>query len=77
MDRRFQGDRARALFAGLAARAVIPLEMRPSAGFGLVLAILGHLTGWPFPRGGSDRLADALAETLRPAAYGTRLLRSQ
>lgn len=65
VDRRFQGDRARALFAGLAAHAVIPLEMRPSAGFGLVLAILGHLTGWPFPRGGSGRLADALAAVLR------------
>ncbi len=65
VDRRFQGDRARALFAGLAAHAVIPLEMRPSAGFGLVLAILGHLTGWPFPRGGSGRLADALADVLR------------
>lgn len=65
VDRRFQGDRARALFAGLAAHAVIPLEMRPSAGFALVLAVLGHVTGWPFPRGGSSRLADALADVLR------------
>jgi phytoene dehydrogenase-like protein len=44
---------------------MLPLERRPSAGFALALAVLGHAVGWPFPRGGSQRLADALAARLR------------
>jgi phytoene dehydrogenase-like protein len=43
---------------------MLPLERRPSGGFGLALLTLGHAVGWPFPRGGSQRLADALAERL-------------
>jgi phytoene dehydrogenase-like protein len=61
----FRGERARALFAGLAAHSLLPLSRAPSAAFGLVLGLLGHATGWPFPRGGSQRLADALASYLR------------
>lgn len=56
---------ARALFAGLAAHSFMPLEKRPSAAFGLVLGMLGHAIGWPLPRGGSRRIADALAAHLR------------
>jgi phytoene dehydrogenase-like protein len=44
---------------------VLPLERRPSGGFGLALLTLGHAVGWPFPRGGSGRLAGALAARLR------------
>jgi phytoene dehydrogenase-like protein len=61
----FRGPRARALFAGLAAHAILPLERVPSAAFGLVLASLGHVFGWPIPRGGAQRLADALGSYLR------------
>ncbi len=60
----FRGARARALFAGLSAHAVMPLEAAASAAIGLVLGICGHAGGWPFPRGGSQRLADALAAYL-------------
>ncbi|NJN96562.1 MAG: NAD(P)/FAD-dependent oxidoreductase, partial [Anaerolineales bacterium] len=60
-ESRFQGERARALFAGLAAHSIMPLEKPPTASFGLVLGILGHALGWPLPKGGSQRLADALA----------------
>jgi phytoene dehydrogenase-like protein len=62
---RFQGERARALFAGLAAHAVLPLERPATAAIGLVLGALGHVVGWPLPRGGSQRLADALVSFLR------------
>ena len=58
---KFVGEAARALFAGLAAHAVLPLDKRPTAAFGLVLGILGHTVGWPLVSGGSQRLADALA----------------
>jgi phytoene dehydrogenase-like protein len=61
----FADERTRAWFAGHAAHSMLPLERRPSAGFGLALLVLGHAVGWPFPRGGSQRLVDALAATLR------------
>jgi phytoene dehydrogenase-like protein len=64
-EARFQGERARALFAGLAAHSVLPLERPATAAIGLVLGALGHVVGWPAPRGGSQRLADALASFLR------------
>ncbi|MDP8924087.1 MAG: NAD(P)/FAD-dependent oxidoreductase [Chloroflexota bacterium] len=60
----FQGERARALFAGIAAHAIQPLEHPATAAFGLVLEMLGHAVGWPLPRGGSQRVADALVACL-------------
>lgn len=63
--RSFRGEAARALFAGLAAHSFLPLEAPGSASFGLVLAMMGHAVGWPLPRGGSQRIADALAAHLR------------
>jgi len=68
----FRGERARALFAGLAAHSFLPLDAPFSASFALVLAIVGHAYGWPIARGGSQRIADALAATLR--AHGGELV---
>ena len=65
LARSFEGIRGRALLAGLAGHSVIPLEMRPSAAIALVLGSLGHVVGWPFPEGGSQRLADGLISVLR------------
>ncbi|MBE0595712.1 MAG: NAD(P)/FAD-dependent oxidoreductase, partial [Desulfuromonadales bacterium] len=62
---RFQQEPARALFAGLAAHSLLRLEQPITAAFGLVLGAAGHAVGWPFPRGGAQRLADALAGCLR------------
>jgi phytoene dehydrogenase-like protein len=59
--RRFRGERARGFFGGLAAHAIMPLEQPLTAAFGLVLGMLGHIVGWPFPRGGSQHIANALA----------------
>jgi phytoene dehydrogenase-like protein len=63
--RTFSTERARALFGGIAAHGMLPLDHRPSAGFGLVLAAMAHVAGWPLPRGGSQRVSDALAAYLR------------
>ncbi|HEY4320361.1 MAG TPA: NAD(P)/FAD-dependent oxidoreductase [Gemmatimonadales bacterium] len=63
-ESRFGGKRARALFAGIAAHAVLPLEATASASFGLVLGLLAHAGGWPIPRGGSQQIANALASYL-------------
>jgi phytoene dehydrogenase-like protein len=60
----FRGERARALFAGLAAHAVVPLERIATAAFGLLFAVTGHVAGWPFARGGSQSIASALAAYL-------------
>jgi phytoene dehydrogenase-like protein len=61
----FRGPRARGFFAGLSAHSMLPLSQPATAAFGLVLGLLGHAVGWPFPRGGSQRLADALVSYLR------------
>ena len=65
VQRRFQGSAARALFAGLAAHSFLPLEAVASSAVALLLATLGHAVGWPFPRGGAQRITDALAAHLR------------
>ena len=62
---RFEGEPARGLFAGLAAHSILPLEAPATAAFGLVLGITAHAVGWPFPRGGSQRIVDAMAAHLR------------
>jgi phytoene dehydrogenase-like protein len=57
----FRGKQARALFAGLAAHSVSPLSRPLTSAFALTFAITGHAVGWPFPRGGTQTLSDALA----------------
>jgi phytoene dehydrogenase-like protein len=64
-ETRFGTSQARALFAGLAAHAMIPLEFFASASFGLVLGVAAHAVGWPIVRGGAQKLADALAAHLQ------------
>ena len=61
----FKGERAQALFAGIAGHSMLPLERRPSAAFALVLGASGHAIGWPIPSGGSQRISDSLASYLR------------
>ena len=63
--RRYEGPRARALFAGMAAHSVLSLEAPASAAVGLVLAAAGHGVGWPILRGGAQTLSDALVDHLR------------
>ena len=63
----FKSEPARALFAGLAAHSFLSLRAPLSAAFGIILGVAGHAVGWPFPRGGSQKIADALG------AYFTEL----
>ncbi len=57
----FREERARALFGGLAAHGMQPLEHPLTSSFGLVLGILAHAVGWPLPRGGAQAIPNALA----------------
>lgn len=62
--RRWKGDAAQALFAGIAAHAIRPLGSTSTAAPGLLLAAAGHAVGWPVAEGGSQSIADALAALL-------------
>ena len=65
LARRFRSPAARALVAGAGAHSFLPLTRALSGGLGLALLVSGHAVGWPIPRGGSQRIADALASVLR------------
>jgi phytoene dehydrogenase-like protein len=45
----------------MAAHSILPLDQASSAAAALVLLLMGHSSGWGFPKGGSQRLAGALA----------------
>lgn len=60
----FRGARARALFHGLAAHAILPLGAPMTAGVGWMMGATAHAVGWPFVAGGSGRLAAALLRHL-------------
>lgn len=64
LNRRFEGDHARALFGGISAHATLPLDHPLTASFGLILASAGHAVGWPIARTGSQAITDALAALL-------------
>ncbi|MGD0307287.1 MAG: NAD(P)/FAD-dependent oxidoreductase, partial [Candidatus Acidiferrales bacterium] len=61
---RFATEEARALIAGLAAHSLEPLDSLGTGAVALVFAAVGHVYGWPIPRGGSQKIADALASYL-------------
>lgn len=63
--RLFADEPARALFAGIAAHSMLPLDTRPTAGVALALNLMAHVVGWPIPKGGAQRLSNALAARLR------------
>ena len=60
----FREEPARALFAGCAAHAVLPLSRPLTGAFGVLFGAAAHARGWPVARGGSSSLADALAAEL-------------
>jgi len=68
----FEGERARALFGGLAAHSILKLEMLLSSAFGMILGGSGHAVGWPVPQGGSQSITNALAGVLH--SFGGRIL---
>ena len=58
---RFKTGSARALFMGIAAHANCNLNLPATASIGLVLQLAAHVSGWPLPEGGSQAIANALA----------------
>jgi phytoene dehydrogenase-like protein len=64
---RFDTDGVQALFSGMAAHSILPLDAPLTAGVGLLLGLLAHAVGWPIARGGSQAIADALVAELEAA----------
>ena len=72
---RFKETRAAAVFAGMTAHSMLPFGEWLTAAFGLILGASGHAVGWPFARGGSQHIADALAAHL--CALGGEIVTGQ
>jgi len=62
----FATEEANALITGVLAHANTPLPSVGASASGLLLAAHAHADdGWPYPRGGAQRIADALVADLR------------
>jgi phytoene dehydrogenase-like protein len=67
----FREDRVGGMFAGMAAHSILPLDRLLTGAVGLMFCMTAHSQGWPFPRGGSQQLANAMQQYL--AALGGRV----
>ncbi|MCH1881423.1 NAD(P)/FAD-dependent oxidoreductase [Agrococcus sp. ARC_14] len=63
----FRSGAAQALFAGSATHATLPLGAPLTSAFGVAFGGVGHATGWPFAKGGSQAIPDALARVAQAA----------
>jgi phytoene dehydrogenase-like protein len=61
LAKRFNTEKAKGLFAGMAAHSIQPLTNIATSAIALVLMANGHLKGWPVPKGGSKSISEALA----------------
>lgn len=68
---RFREDAAPAMLTGVAAHSIGPMPALATAAVGMVLSVTGHAGGWPVPVGGSQAIAQALADDL--LAHGGRI----
>ena len=62
--RSFRTDEASALISGVLAHANTPLPSLAGAAAGLLLAAQAHAGGWMYPRGGAQRITDAMVADL-------------
>lgn len=61
----FKKEKTKTFFYGAAAHSILPLTNIASGSFGLVLLILAHKVGWPFPRSGAYKISDSLISYYR------------
>jgi phytoene dehydrogenase-like protein len=61
LAKRFNTEKAKGLFAGMAAHSIQPLANLTTSAVAMVLMATAHMKGWPIPKGGSVKIADALA----------------
>ncbi|WP_141014199.1 phytoene desaturase family protein [Nocardioides sambongensis] len=65
--RGWRTEEARALVAGMAAHAGLPLDSAGTSGIALLFGMLGHTVGWPVAVGGSQAISVALIAALAEA----------
>jgi len=63
--KQFKTTKLRGLWAGMAAHSMLPFNQWATAAIAMVLIINGHLKGWPIVQGGTQHLANALANYFR------------
>ncbi len=61
---KFETQKARAVYAGLAAHGILPFDKIATAAIGFVFFITTHTVGWPYPKGGSHNITKAMANYL-------------
>jgi phytoene dehydrogenase-like protein len=66
------GAEPAAWLGGSAVHSDLAPDAPGSAGFGFFLHLLGHMVGWPFPRGGAGRITEALVRRLEEAGGTVR-----
>jgi phytoene dehydrogenase-like protein len=71
-NRLFKRERAKALFAGMAAHSFLSFDEPLSAAFGVLLGATAHAVGWPIPRGGAQCITDALIGYLQSLGGSVR-----
>jgi len=64
LGRRFVGDDAPALLAGMSAHSMLALDAPITGGLGMLLGMLGQSVGWPIPEGGSQAIVDGLVKLI-------------
>jgi phytoene dehydrogenase-like protein len=70
-----RGEDSRALYAGVAAHAITRMPSPVNSGAAMMLGTVAHTVGWPVPRGGTQRIADALLADL--TAHGGEVVVGQ
>jgi len=65
--RTLRTEEGRALFAGLASHAIAPFSRPMTGAVVQAFAVSAHASGWPLVRGGSQRLAEAMADIVTSA----------
>lgn len=65
MAGKFNTEKARGLWAGMAAHSMQPLSNLATSAIGMMLLATGNKVGWPIPLGGSKAIADSLSSYFR------------
>lgn len=63
----FNTEEARAVFAGMAAHSMLPLNKLTTSSIAIVLNILAHINSWPLPKGGAQQITNALEACFKQA----------
>lgn len=61
LARKFKTKHLRGLWSGMAAHSMLPFSKLTTSAIAMVLTINGHLKGWPIVKGGTQMLANAMA----------------